>query len=94
MSKKDFNKIEVENKISINVFCYENKLNYPVHISDHKCENSIDLLIISDKIKSNYVYIKDINKFMFNKTKDKNKKSFCKYCLLCFSSEKSLVQHK
>ena len=28
------NKIEVKNKICINIFCYENKLTYPVHISD------------------------------------------------------------
>ena len=34
VSKKDFNKIEVKNKICINIFCYENKLTYPVHISD------------------------------------------------------------
>ena len=54
----------------------------------------MDLLIISDKIKSHYVYIKDFNKFMFNKTKDKNKKHFCKYCLQCFSSERILVEYK
>ena len=34
VSKKDFNKIEVKNKICINIFCYENKLTDPVHISD------------------------------------------------------------
>ena len=68
-SKKDFNKIEVKNKICVNVFCYENKLTYPLHISDQKFDHSMDLLIISDKIKSHYVYIKHFNKFMFNKTK-------------------------
>ena len=31
---------------------------------------------------------------MCNKTKNKNKKYFCKYCLQCFSSEKILVEHK
>ena len=72
LSKKDFNKIEVKNKICINVFCYENKLAYPVHISDQKFENSMDLLLISYQIKSHYVYIKDFNKSMFNKTKTKN----------------------
>ena len=34
VSKKDFNKIEVKNKICMNAFCYEHKLTYPVHISD------------------------------------------------------------
>ena len=54
----------------------------------------MDLLIISDKIKSHYVYIKDFNKFMFNKTKDQHKNYFCKYCLQCFSSERIQVEHK
>ena len=31
---------------------------------------------------------------MFNKTKNKNKKYFCKCCLQCFSSEKVLTEHK
>ena len=72
MSKKDFNKIEVKNKICINAFCYEEKLTYPVHISDQKFKNSMDLLIILNKIKSHYVYIEDFNKFM-NKQKTKIK---------------------
>ena len=38
------------------------------------------------------MYIKDFNKFMFNKTK--NKKHFFKYCLLFFSSERILVEHE
>ena len=31
---------------------------------------------------------------MFNKTKNKNKKWFCKNCLQCFSSEITLIKHK
>ena len=31
---------------------------------------------------------------MFHKTKNKNKKWFCKRCLQCFSSEKVLIGHK
>ena len=30
VSKKDYGKIEVLNKINVNVFCYENKTIYPV----------------------------------------------------------------
>ena len=94
VSKKDYKKIEQENNICINVFCYENGLIYPVHISKPKFEDYIDLLLINDENKSHYVYIKDFNKFMFNKTKHKNKKHFCRYCLQCFSSERVLVEHK
>ena len=40
------------------------------------------------------MYIKDFNRLMFNKTKNKNKKYFCKSCLQCFSSEDVLERHK
>ena len=46
MPKKDFNKTEVKNKIFIKFFYYENKLIYPVHTSDQKVKNSMDLFII------------------------------------------------
>ena len=74
--KTAFNKIEVKSKICINIFCYESEMTYPVHISDQKFINSMDLLIISDKINSHYGYIKKFNKFLFNKTKSKKKKYF------------------
>ena len=54
----------------------------------------MDLLLIFDENKSHYVYIKDFNKLMFNKTKRKNKKYFCRCCLQCFSSENVLTEHK
>ena len=31
---------------------------------------------------------------MFHKTKNKNKKNFCKSCLQCFSSKNVLTEHK
>ena len=43
---------------------------------------------------SRYVYIKDFNRFMFHKTKNKNKKWFCKHCLQYFSSKNVLIKHK
>ena len=39
------------------------------------------------------VYIKDFNRFMFRKTKTKNKKYFCKSCLQCFSNENVFTKH-
>ena len=54
----------------------------------------MELWLIADENKSNYVYIKDFNGFMCNKTKNKNKKYFCKCCLQCFSSGKVLQEHK
>ena len=94
VSKKDYCKIEVQNKICINVFCYENKVVYPVYLSGQLFSDSMDLLLISDKFKSHYVYIKDFDKFMFNETKYESKKYFYKNCLQCFSSEKILSEDK
>ena len=54
----------------------------------------MDLLLLTDDNKSNYVYIKDFNRYMFQKTKNKNKKWFCKNCLQCFSSESVLIKRK
>ena len=44
--------------------------------------------------KSNYVYINNFDRFMFHKTRTKNKKYFCKSCLKCFSSRNVLTEHK
>ena len=74
MQEKDFNKIEVKNNACINVFGYESKLVFPIYVSNQKFEDSMDLLLFIDDDKSRYVYIKDFNRFIFHKTKNKNKK--------------------
>ena len=94
MQEKDFSKIEVENSICINVFGYENKLVSPIFVSDQKFEDSIDLLLLNNDDKSHYVYIKDFGRLMFHKTKNKNKKWFCKSCLQWFRSERVMIKHK
>ena len=59
--EKDFKKIEVENNICINVFCYENEMVFPIYISDKIFKDSMDLLLLINDNKSHYVYIKDFN---------------------------------
>ena len=54
------------NEININVFPYENKIIFPIYLSDQKFD-ALDLLLVNN----NYLLIKD-----FNKTKCKNKKLF------------------
>ena len=76
----------------INVFGYEDKLVFPIYVSDQKSEDSMDLLLLINDDKSHYVYIKDFNRFMFSKTR--KKKWFCKRCLQSFSSENVLAKHK
>ena len=76
------------------MFGYENELVFPIYVSDQKSEDSMDLLLLFDNDKSHYVYIKDFDRFMFQKTKNKNKKWFCRSCLQCFSSKNVLTEHK
>ena len=76
------------------MFGYENQLVFPIYFSDQTFKSSINLLLLIDDDKSHYVYIKDFNTFLFHKTKNKNKKWFCKSCLHCFSSENVLTKHK
>ena len=54
----------------------------------------MDLLHLIDDNKSHYAYIKDFHRFMFHKTKSKNKQWFCKSSLQCFSGEYVLIKHK
>ena len=77
------------NRIKINVFSYEDKIIYPVYLSDQSFDDVLDLLLVYN----NYGLIKHFNRLMFNKNKSKSKKSFCKSCLLCFNSEKVLIEH-
>ena len=89
VSKKEYSKIEVLNKICINVFCDE-KTVYPVYIFNKIFRGSRDLLLVGD----HYAHIKHFNRLMFNKTKNRNRKWFCKRCLECFSSNFRLEEHK
>ena len=76
MQEKDFSKIEVKNNICINVFGHENRFGYekklvfPIYVSDQKFEDSMDLLLLIDNDKSHYVLIKNVDRFMFHKTKN------------------------
>ena len=53
LQEKDFSKIETKNNICINVYCFENKLVFPIYISDPEFENAIDLL--PELIKTSHI---------------------------------------
>ena len=84
MLKKDYNKIEKKNGIRVNVFGYENKQPFPIHISKEDFKMGLNLLLLDSDGKKHYVLIKDFNSFMFKQTKHKSKKNFCMNCLQCF----------
>ena len=54
----------------------------------------MNVLTIHELNKFHYVYIKDFNRLMYNKTKHKEKKWFCMRCLQYFSSQNVLNKHK
>ena len=76
------------------MFGYEIGLVFPIYVLNQKFEDSLHLLLLIYDEKSHYVYIKEFNRFMFHKTKNKNLKLFCRSCLQCFSSESVLIKHK
>ena len=93
ISKTDCCKIERQNNIYINVFCYENGLTYPVYLTDQKFGDSMDLVLISDENNAIMCILKILTDLCVIKQKNKNEKYFCKCCLHCFSSKKVLIEH-
>ena len=79
--------------MQVNVFSNENKV-YPLYISKKSYNQTLNLLLITKKDKSHYVFIKDFNRLMFSKTKHKDKKLFCMPCLQNFSTKEILNNHR
>ena len=46
---------------------------FRIYVSDQQFEDSMDLLVSIDDDQSHYVYIKDFDRFMFDKTKKHTK---------------------
>ena len=89
----DYEKIEDRFQIQVNVFGYENKV-YPLYISKKSYNQTLNLLLIIEKDKSHYVFIKDFNRLMFSKIKHKDKKHFCMSCLQNVSTKEILNNHR
>ena len=81
VATKHYGKIEEQNSININVFGYENKQFYPIYVSKQNNKDVLNLLLITKDENKRYVLIKYFKRMMYNKTKHKEKKHFCTYCL-------------
>ena len=79
--------------MQVNVFGYENKI-YPLYISKKSYNQTLNLLLITEKDKSHYVFIKYFNRLMFSSIKHKDKKHYCMSCLQKFTTEEILSNHK
>ena len=65
-----YEKIEDRFQMHVNIFGYENKV-YPLYISKKSYDQTPNLLLITEKEKSHYVFMKDFNGLMFSRTKQK-----------------------
>ena len=69
----DQEKLQDRFQIQVNVFGYENKVD-PLYISQKSDDKMFNLLLITEKDKFDYVFVKDFNRLMFSRTKNKDKK--------------------
>ena len=54
--QKQYNKIELQNSIRINVFGYENGQPFPIHISKETFKDQMNLLLITKDEKKHYIF--------------------------------------
>ena len=67
-----YKKIEDKFQKQVNVFGYENKF-YPLYISKKFYDQTLNLLLITEKDKSHNVFVKDFNRLMFSRTNRRTK---------------------
>ena len=79
MKARDYEIVEARFNINVNVFGYENKV-FLLYVSKKSNEQVINVLLLSNEEKSHYVFIKDFNRFVYSKTKHKDRKHFCMSC--------------
>ena len=76
MKARDYEIVEERFEINANVFGYENKV-FPLYISKKSNEQVLNVLLISNKEKTHYVFIKYFNRLIYSTTEHKDRKHFC-----------------
>ena len=80
---------EKKNKLSINVFAWEEKELVPLHVSKERGVKPINLLIISEGDKRHYCLIRNFSRLANYRTKHDGKEYFCFNCIhACYSQER------
>ena len=78
VSKKDYCRIKMQNKICVNVFYYGNKSTCLAYLSNQKFNDNMDLLLISSKFKSMMCISKILTDLCSIKQKIRVKNTFIK----------------
>jgi hypothetical protein len=97
MTLNQINKFEVQNKLSINVFGYENEVIFPLSISIHKQTKVVNLLLLTPDncSEGHFFWIKDMSSLLCGQRADgKNKKYYCNFCLHGFQDKYNLERHE
>jgi len=90
---KDIDKFENQNKLSINVYGFDEKEElYPLRITKMKKDKHVNLLLISNDETNHYIIMKDLSPFV-NKNQQ-YKSHVCPYCLHCLDKQQSLETHE
>ena len=89
----DYEKLQDRFQIQVNVFGYENKVD-PLYISQKSDDQMFNLLLITEKYKFDYVFVKDFNRLMFSRTKNKRQKTLMYVLFTKFFTEEILSNHK
>ena len=81
--------------IRINLFGYENKIIFPIYVSNQReVDRCVDLLLISDGDKKHYCWIKNFNRLMALRTeKSHNSMHYCRRCLNGYRRIEALNKH-
>ena len=75
-------KFEKMNNLTINVYTTDRTGEdiWPIYISKTRCNNPINLLLLSQGENSHYTWIKNFNRLL-GRSEDKHPKVFCPYCM-------------
>ena len=94
VSLKDIDKFEKNNpEIGVNVFGYDKSVHI-LRLNKTDPQNAIDLLLITNKEKQHYCWIKNFSRLLRSQvTKHRGAIYFCKRCLNHFSTPEKLNEH-
>ena len=87
-------RFEKQNPYSINVYGWTRTSVYPLRISKHENEESINLILLTNNGNNHYCWIRRMSALVASQTnKHKGIKYVCKYCCNSFPTEVSLEKH-
>ena len=88
-------KVEKQNDLAINVFGWDGACVIIHRLSDRACPaERINLLLIEKADKFHYTWIKNLNRLLYDQSKHRERKHFCKRCLHGYTREDLLEAHK